>query len=170
MSQTEVGEVAEAGAGGSSTMPQKRNPVGSALALACARQVHAQAAVLIGALPQEHERALGAWHAEWPALSGALAFAGGAAEAARRALDGLEIDVNRMRSNLELAGGLVMAEQASFLLAEKRPPRGPSSSRRRPNDRGQAAAPCATSSAPTWMRAWTRRTTWALPACSSTAP
>ena len=119
MSQTEVGEVAEAGAGGSSTMPQKRNPVGSALALACARQVHAQAAVLIGALPQEHERALGAWHAEWPALSGALAFAGGAAEAARRALDGLEIDVNRMRSNLELAGGLVMAEQASFLLAER---------------------------------------------------
>jgi 3-carboxy-cis,cis-muconate cycloisomerase len=75
--------------------------------------------VLIGALPQEHERALGAWHAEWPALSGALAFAGGAAEAARRALDGLEVDVDRMRANLELAGGLVMAEQASFLLTEK---------------------------------------------------
>ena len=127
--------------------------------------------MLIGALPQEHERALGAWHAEWPALSGALAFAGGAAEAARRALDGLEIDVNRMRSNLELAGGLVMAEQASFLLAEKLGRReAQEASRRRPNDRGQAAAPCATSSAPTWMWAWTRRTTWALPACSSTAP
>ena len=119
MGQTEVGELAEAGAGGSSTMPQKRNPVGSVLALACARQVHAQAMVLIGALPQEHERALGAWHAEWPALSAALAFAGGAAEAARRALDGLEVDVDRMRANLELSGGLVMAEQASFLLAEK---------------------------------------------------
>ena len=119
MSQTEVGEVAEIEAGGSSTMPQKRNPVGSALALACARQVQAQATVLTGALPQEHERGLGAWHAEWPALSGALAFAGGAAEAARRALDGLEIDVDRMRANLELAGGRVMAEQASFLLAEK---------------------------------------------------
>ena len=119
LSQTEVGEVKEAEAGGSSTMPQKRNPVGSALALACARQVHAQAMVLIGALPQEHERALGAWHAEWPALSGALAFAGGAAEAARRALDGLEVDADRMRANLELSGGLVMAEQASFLLAEK---------------------------------------------------
>ena len=119
MSQTEVGEVAEAGAGGSSTMPQKHNPIGSALALACARHVQAQAGVLTGALPQEHERALGAWHAEWPALSGALAYAGGAAEAAHRALDGLEIDVERMRANLELAGGLVMAESASFLLAEK---------------------------------------------------
>jgi 3-carboxy-cis,cis-muconate cycloisomerase len=119
MSQTEVGEVAEGGAGGSSTMPQKRNPVGSALALACARHVQAQAGVLTGALPQEHERALGAWHAEWPALSGALAYAGGAAEAVHRALDGLEVDVDRMRSNLELAGGLLMAEKASFLLAEK---------------------------------------------------
>jgi 3-carboxy-cis,cis-muconate cycloisomerase len=119
MSQTEVGEVAEAGAGGSSTMPQKHNPVGSALALACARHVQAQAGILTGALPQEHERALGAWHAEWPALSGALAYTGGAVEAAHRALDGLEVDVGRMRANLELAGGLVMAESASFLLAEK---------------------------------------------------
>jgi 3-carboxy-cis,cis-muconate cycloisomerase len=119
MSQTEVGEVAEAGTGASSTMPQKRNPVGSALAIACAREVHAQASILTAALPQEHERALGAWHAEWPALSAALAYAGGAADASRRALDGLQVDVDRMRANLELAGGLVMAERASFLLAER---------------------------------------------------
>jgi 3-carboxy-cis,cis-muconate cycloisomerase len=119
MSQTEVGEVAEAGAGASSTMPQKRNPVGSALAIACARQAHAQASVLIAALPQEHERALGAWHAEWPALSAALAYAGGSADATRGALDGLQVDVDRMRANLELAGGVVMAERASFLLAER---------------------------------------------------
>jgi 3-carboxy-cis,cis-muconate cycloisomerase len=119
MSQTEVGEVAEAGAGASSTMPQKRNPVGSALAIACARQTHAQASVLTAALPQEHERALGAWHSEWPALSAALAYAGGTADATRGALDGLQVDVDRMRVNLELAGGLVMAERASFLLAER---------------------------------------------------
>jgi 3-carboxy-cis,cis-muconate cycloisomerase len=119
MSQTEVGEVAEAGAGASSTMPQKRNPVGSALAIACARQAHAQATILTAALPQEHERALGAWHAEWPALSGALAFGGGAADAARRALAGMEVDVDRMWANLELTGGLVMAERASFLLADE---------------------------------------------------
>jgi 3-carboxy-cis,cis-muconate cycloisomerase len=116
MAQTEVGEVAEAVGGVSSTMPQKRNPVGSALAIACARQVEGHASVLIAALPQEHERAVGAWHSEWPALSGALAYTGGAAEAARRALDGLEVDAERMRVNLS---GAVMAEQATFALAEQ---------------------------------------------------
>jgi 3-carboxy-cis,cis-muconate cycloisomerase len=115
MAQTEVGEVAEAEGGVSSTMPQKRNPVGSALAIACARQVEGHASVLIAALPQEHERAVGAWHSEWPALSGALAYTGGAAEATRRALDGLEVDAERMRVNLS---GAVMAEQATFALAE----------------------------------------------------
>jgi 3-carboxy-cis,cis-muconate cycloisomerase len=119
MAQTEVSEVAEAEGGVSSTMPQKRNPVGSALAIACARQVEGHVSVLIAALPQEHERALGGWHSEWPALSGALAYTGGAAEAVRRALDGLEVDTERMRANLEQAGGAVMAEQASFVLAEQ---------------------------------------------------
>jgi len=119
MSQAEVGEVAEAEGGASSTMPQKRNPVGSALAIACARHVNAHASTLIAALPQEHERAVGAWHSEWPALTAALAFTGGAAEAALRALDGLEVDAKRMRANMELSGDAVMAEQASFLLAER---------------------------------------------------
>jgi 3-carboxy-cis,cis-muconate cycloisomerase len=116
MAQTEVGEVAEAEGGVSSTMPQKRNPVGSALAIACARQVDGHTSVLIAALPQEHERAVGGWHSEWPALAGALAYTGGAAEAARRALDGLEVDAERMRANL---GRAVMAEQATFALAEQ---------------------------------------------------
>jgi 3-carboxy-cis,cis-muconate cycloisomerase len=119
LSQTEVGEAREVEGGASSTMPQKRNPVGSALAVACARQVHAQASVLTAALPQEHERALGAWQSEWPALRNALAYTGGAADAARRALDGLEVDTERMRANLELTDGLVMAEKASFLLARE---------------------------------------------------
>jgi 3-carboxy-cis,cis-muconate cycloisomerase len=119
LSQTEVGEVAEAKGGVSSTMPQKRNPVGSTLAIACARQVEAQVSVLLAALPQEHERAVGAWHSEWPALTAALAYAGGTAAAIRRALDGLEVDAERMRVNLEEAGGAVMAEQASFALAER---------------------------------------------------
>jgi 3-carboxy-cis,cis-muconate cycloisomerase len=116
MAQTEVSEVAEAEGGASSTMPQKRNPVGSVLAVACARQVAAQAGVLIAALPQEHERAAGGWHSEWPALSSAFAYAGGAADGARRALDGLEVDPERMRANL---GRAVMAEQQAFALAER---------------------------------------------------
>jgi 3-carboxy-cis,cis-muconate cycloisomerase len=116
LSQTEVAEVREAEGGVSSTMPQKRNPIGSVLAVACARQVHAQASVLTAALPQEHERALGAWHSEWPALRSALAYTGGAAAGARRALEGLEVDTDRMRENLDPT---VMAEKASFMPAQE---------------------------------------------------
>jgi 3-carboxy-cis,cis-muconate cycloisomerase len=117
LGQTEVAEAAESGGGASSTMPQKENPIGSALTLACARHVQAHAAVLIAGLPQEHERSLGAWQAEWHALWGAFSFSGGAADATRRVLEGLQVDAERMRSNLDLGGGLVMAEHASYLLA-----------------------------------------------------
>ncbi|HET9323310.1 MAG TPA: 3-carboxy-cis,cis-muconate cycloisomerase [Gaiellaceae bacterium] len=117
LGQTEVAEATESGGGASSTMPQKQNPVGSALAIACAREVQAHASVLLAAVPQEHERALGAWHSEWPALVGALGYTGGAVDGVRRALEGLEVDPERMRANLGLAGGLVMAERAAFLLA-----------------------------------------------------
>jgi 3-carboxy-cis,cis-muconate cycloisomerase len=98
LAQTEIGEVSEAHSGGSSSMPHKRNPAAAVLARACARLVHANASVLVGG---EHElqRAAGAWQAEWPALSAALAFAGGAASAARRSLEGLQVDVDRMAAN-----------------------------------------------------------------------
>jgi 3-carboxy-cis,cis-muconate cycloisomerase len=104
LSQNEVGEVSEAEGGVSSTMPHKRNPIGSVLALACARQAQAQAGVLLGSLAQEHERAFGAWHAEWVGLTGALCYSGGAVDAARRAVTGLEVHEDRMRANLEASG------------------------------------------------------------------
>jgi 3-carboxy-cis,cis-muconate cycloisomerase len=99
LAQTEVGEVAEGEGGGSSSMPHKRNPAAAVLARACARIVHANAGLLTGG-DYEHERAAGAWQAEWPALSAALAFAGGAAAAARRSLEGLRVDPGRMASNM----------------------------------------------------------------------
>jgi 3-carboxy-cis,cis-muconate cycloisomerase len=104
LSQNEVGEVAEAEGGASSAMPHKRNPIGSVLAVACARQAQAQAGVLLGSLVQEHERAFGAWHAEWPALRGALGYSGGGLDGARRALTGLEVHEDRMRANLDASG------------------------------------------------------------------
>lgn len=119
LAQTEVGEVAEARGGGSSTMPQKRNPVRSTLAVACERLAHAHAGVLLGELAHEHERAVGGWHAEWEALSGALAFSGGAAAAAADAVAELEVDARRMRANLEASGGLVVAERISFALTTR---------------------------------------------------
>jgi 3-carboxy-cis,cis-muconate cycloisomerase len=117
LSQTEVGEVREPpGKGGSSTMPHKRNPVGSALAVACAAQVHGAAAALASTAAQEHERGLGGWQAEWTPLSQALAFAGGAAAAIHEVLSGLEVDAERMRANV---GELTAAEHASFVLAAR---------------------------------------------------
>ncbi len=116
LAQSEVGEVAEAAGGRSSTMPQKRNPVRSTLAVACARLAHAHAGVLLGGLDHEHERAAGGWHAEWEALSGTLAFAGGAVAAAADAVTGLEVDPGRMLANLETGGGVVLAERIAFAL------------------------------------------------------
>jgi 3-carboxy-cis,cis-muconate cycloisomerase len=104
LSQNEVGEVSEAEGGASSSMPHKRNPVASVLAVASARQAQAQASVLVGSLGQEHERAFGAWHAEWPALVGALAYSGGAVDSARRAVTGLQVHEDRMRANVEASG------------------------------------------------------------------
>jgi 3-carboxy-cis,cis-muconate cycloisomerase len=100
LAQTEVREVRESADGGSSTMPHKRNPVGSALARACALRAHAAASVLVAAIDQEHERAAGGWHAEWGALSDALALTGAAAAWMRETLAGLEVDAGRMRENI----------------------------------------------------------------------
>jgi 3-carboxy-cis,cis-muconate cycloisomerase len=120
LAQTEVAEVAEGGGTGrSSTMPQKRNPVGSTLARANARLAAAHATVLLGSLEQEHERAAGAWQAEWDALVGALAHTGGALHALAGALESLEVDAVRMRQNLDLTGGLVLAERVAFLLMNR---------------------------------------------------
>lgn len=117
LAQTEVGEVAEAGGGGgSSTLPHKRNPVGAAMAIASARRVRGEASVLIGGMAGEHERAVGAWQAEWPALTDALAYAGGAAAALAGTLGGLEVHPEAMRRNLELTGGLILAEAVSTAL------------------------------------------------------
>ena len=118
LAQTEVGEVV-AGAGGSSALPHKRNPVGAVRARACALRVPPLAALLLGAMAQEHERAAGAWHAEWEPLTQVLGLTGGAAAGVREALDGLEVDVDRMRANLDATGGLLMSERLVLELAPR---------------------------------------------------
>ena len=120
-------------------MPQKQNPVGSVLTSACARTVHGHASILTGALPQEHQRAAGAWQAEWLALSGALAFTGGAATSLRETLEGLEAHPERMAENLARTDGLVLAEQFAYFLA---PSLGRPEAQRLV---GEAAKRCATS-------------------------
>jgi 3-carboxy-cis,cis-muconate cycloisomerase len=117
LAQTEVGEVRESAGGGSSTMPHKRNPVASTLARACGARAQAAAGLLLSSLVQEHERAAGAWHAEWSALSDALALTGGAVAWLRQALEGLEVDVERMRANIR---GETLSEARSFDIAAAR--------------------------------------------------
>ncbi len=95
LAQSEVGEVAEGGGerrGGSSAMPQKRNPVASIAVLGCTRQVPGLVATLVAAAEQEHQRAAGAWHAEWEPLADLLRLTGSAASWAADLLGGLEPD------------------------------------------------------------------------------
>ncbi len=111
--QSEVGEVFEpheAGRGGSSTMPQKRNPVAAEYILAAARAVHAQVGVMMCAMAQDHERATGPWQSEALALPQCFVLTSGALAHARAIAEGMTADTARMRRNLELGGGLIMAE------------------------------------------------------------
>jgi len=122
MAQTEVGEVtepADGDRGGSSTLPHKRNPILSIIAAANARRVQGLAQTLYGAVSGEHERAIGAWHAEWEVLSDALALTGGAAAAVREATEGLEVHPEKMRQNLNETGGMLMAENVTTVVADR---------------------------------------------------
>jgi 3-carboxy-cis,cis-muconate cycloisomerase len=119
LAQTEVAEVAEepaAGKGGSSALPHKRNPVDAMQALAAARLATGAVPVVLSALVAEHERAVGGWQAEWAAIPDLFRYAAGAIAHTRRAVLGLQIDSQRMRSNLDLSGGLVMAEALTLAL------------------------------------------------------
>ena len=121
LAQTEVGEVAERqaqGRGGSSTMPQKRNPVAASIALAAAGRAPGLVATMLGAMVQEHERGLGGWQAEWDTLPDLVVIAAGGARATAEALEGLVVDTDRMRANADASGGGLLAESVAMALAE----------------------------------------------------
>ncbi|RRV38306.1 3-carboxy-cis,cis-muconate cycloisomerase [Pseudomonas sp. o96-267] len=120
--QTEAGEVFEPsapGKGGSSTMPHKRNPVSAAVLICAATRAPGLVATMFSAMPQEHERSLGLWHAEWETLPELCCLVSGALQQALLVVPGLEVDAARMRANLELTQGLVLAEAVSIALAQK---------------------------------------------------
>ncbi len=120
LAQTEVAEVSEpyvAGRGSSSTMPQKRNPIASEYVLAASRGVQALVPLMQGAMAQDHERGTGPWQAEMLALPQAFVLTHGALIHARAITEGLVVDAGRMRSNLDLTGGLIVAEAVMMGLA-----------------------------------------------------
>ncbi|MCQ3009254.1 3-carboxy-cis,cis-muconate cycloisomerase [Pseudomonas amygdali] len=120
--QTEVGEVFEPsapGKGGSSTMPHKRNPVGAAVMISTATRAPGLVATMLAAMPQEHERSLGLWHAEWETLPELCCLVSGSLQQALQVLPGLQVDAERMASNLQSTKGLVLAEAVSIALARR---------------------------------------------------
>jgi 3-carboxy-cis,cis-muconate cycloisomerase len=117
LAQTEVGEVRDGRGGGSSTMPHKQNPVGASVALAASLRAPGLVASLLAAMPQEHERGLGGWQAEWSTLPELVMVTAGAARAIADTLETLTVDAARMRENLQRTRGLILAEAVTMALA-----------------------------------------------------
>ncbi len=120
LAQNEVAELTEPyvpGRGQSSTMPQKRNPIASEYILASARAVQALVPLMQGAMAQDHERATGPWQAEPLAIGQAFVLTHGAVLHARAIAEGMVVDAARMRRNLDMTGGLIVAEAVMMGLA-----------------------------------------------------
>jgi 3-carboxy-cis,cis-muconate cycloisomerase len=106
LAQQELGEASEGGdpgRGGSSAMAHKHNPVSAVSVLACAKRTPGLVATALACMEQEHERAAGAWQAEWGTYTELLALTGSATAWARELLEQLRIDPERMRANLQHA-------------------------------------------------------------------
>lgn len=103
LAQQEVAEVTEGEAGGSSAMAHKRNPVAAVSTLACTKRVPGLVATILAVMESEHERAAGAWQAEWGTHTELLGLTGSAAAWARTMLGALHVDSERMAANLRAA-------------------------------------------------------------------
>jgi 3-carboxy-cis,cis-muconate cycloisomerase len=119
--QTEIGEASEPyapGRGGSSTMPQKRNPIASEYIVASARGVHALVTVMLQAMAGDHERSSGPWQSEEPVLPQLFVFASATFAQSLAVARGMTVDLARMRRNLDLTGGLIVSESVAMALAQ----------------------------------------------------
>src|SRR5947209_536218 len=120
MMMTELGEVFEPFAshrGASSTMPQKRNPISSEILVANAKAVRQHAGLMLDAMVKDFERATGPWHVEWMVVPESFILTAGSLAQANFMLEGLVVDEGRMRRNLDLTQGLIVAEAVMMGLA-----------------------------------------------------
>jgi 3-carboxy-cis,cis-muconate cycloisomerase len=100
-------------------MPHKQNPVAAMAVEAGVRRAHALVGVLLGAMLQEHERAVGGWHAEWETVGELFRLSAGAVVRVREVVDRLRVDPVRMRANLDATRGLPLSERVALLLAPR---------------------------------------------------
>ncbi len=121
LAQSEVGEVGFAGAGGSSTLPQKQNPVLAEIVQSLARHAGSEAGALHQAGLHLNERDGAAWALEWLSLPPLIATTGAALLRTDEMLSALRVDADRMTANIDATRGLVLAEAASFALARHMP-------------------------------------------------
>lgn len=124
LAQSEVGEVretGEAGRGGSSTLPQKSNPVSSEVLVTLARYNANSVGAMHQAALQEGERSGAAWSLEWLTLPNMVLALSGALAHAERIATGLMVNTDRMRANIDATNGLCLAEAVSFALSEHVP-------------------------------------------------
>jgi adenylosuccinate lyase len=120
LQKTEVAEIAEPNTAehvGSSTMPQKRNPMLSEGVVSIGRILRQQPAMALDAMVQEHERDMSAWQSEWEFIPESAVLVSGALELTRRIYAGLSVDPNKMLANLAITGGLINAEAVMMALA-----------------------------------------------------
>ncbi len=120
--QAEVGEAFEpggAGRGSSSAMPHKHNPVACSLALAAAFRVPGLVASFLAGMPHEHERGTGGWQAEWTTVVNVVGATGLAAASMAEVAEGLSVNAERMRANIDLTLGTIFSERAMLLLSRK---------------------------------------------------
>ncbi|HEX6002680.1 MAG TPA: adenylosuccinate lyase [Burkholderiales bacterium] len=122
LEHNEIDEIAEPfseGKVGSSTMPHKRNPSTCEAAVAVSRALRYSAAFMLESMVIEHERDGSAWRSEWKALPESCLMAGGLLAMMRGVLEGLDVNVERMRANLALLGGFLLSERVMFALSDK---------------------------------------------------
>ena len=118
MGQNEVGEIRAGGGGGSSAMPQKANPIGIEMLVTLARANATNLSGLHHAAIQEHERGGPGWTLEWVCLPPMVLATAAALRIVSATLAGLTVDTARMRANLDLGTGLIMAEAVTTALAQ----------------------------------------------------
>jgi 3-carboxy-cis,cis-muconate cycloisomerase len=120
LQRNEIAEIAEPSGSdsvGSSTMPQKQNPMMCEAVVAVGRIVRQDAALILDCMVQQHERDMSAWQAEWECVPEAAIMVSGALEQTRRVYQELAVDPERMMSNLAITGGQITAEAVMMSLA-----------------------------------------------------